>query len=80
MFYLNFNPEPTKNFEAFDSPKKEVAETRSTLVITRAENIETAVPNPSTRANPSTEEVPNQKRIMALIIVEILPSLIAPQA
>ena len=53
---------------------------RKTLLIVIAENIDTMTPIPSVKAKPLISAVPNQKRIMAVIMVEELESRIEDQA
>ena len=45
-----------------------------------SENIDTNTPMPSVSANPFISDVPNQKRIMADIMVEVFESRIEDQA
>src|SRR3989344_248211 len=50
------------------------------LVIVIAENIDTITPIPSVNAKPLIKDVPNQKRMRAVIILEIFESRIENQA
>ena len=72
-------PLENKNLATFPSPIK-ISPERKILEIIIAENIETKTPMPRVKANPLMSDVPNQKRIMAEIILEILESRIEDQA
>ena len=73
------NPLEKKNRATLPSPIK-ISPERKILEIIIAENIDIKTPIPSVNANPLIKDVPNQKRIIAEIIVEILESRIEDQA
>jgi hypothetical protein len=81
IFLINYllNPLENKNLATLPSPKKLIAE-RKILVMVIAESIETKTPIPRVNAKPLINEVPNQKRIMAVIILEIFESRIENHA
>lgn len=72
-------PLENKNLAIFPSPTK-ISPERKILEIMIAENIDIKTPMPSVNANPLIKDVPNQKRIVAEIIVERLESRIEDQA
>src|SRR3989338_8419588 len=72
-------PLENKNLATLPSPINESKE-RKILVTIIAENIDTNTPIPSVNANPLINDVPNQNKIRAVIILEIFESLIDAQA
>src|SRR3989344_1716737 len=72
-------PLENKNLATFPSPIKTKVE-RKILVTVMAVNIDTNTPIPSVSAKPLIKEVPNQKRISAVMRFEKLESRIDSQA
>ena len=72
-------PLENKNLATFPSPIKPRVP-RKILVTVIALNIDTMTPIPSVSAKPLIKEVPNQKRIIAVIKLEILECRIENQA
>lgn len=72
-------PELNKNLANFPSLIKLTPE-RKILVMVIADNIETKTPIPRVKAKPLIKDVPNQKRIIAVIMVEELESRIENHA
>ena len=72
-------PELKKNLATLPSLLKEIAE-RNIRVIVIEESIDTSTPIPRVRANPFISDVPNQKRISAVMIVEVFESRIENHA
>ena len=72
-------PLENKNRTILFSPKKFTLE-RKILVMVIADSIDTKTPIPKVKAKPLIKEVPNQKRIIAVIILEMLESRIENQA
>ena len=72
-------PLENKNLATLPSPTK-LNNERKILVTVIALNIETSTPMPSVSANPLIKDVPNQKRIRAVMTLEIFESRIENQA
>ena len=72
-------PLENKNLIILPSPIKPRVE-RKILVTVIALNIDTIIPIPSVKAKPLIKDVPNQKRIIAVIKLEMFESRIENQA
>ena len=76
---MKWNPLENRNFLKDDVVFGAIAN-KNVLETVIAVNIEIKTPRPKVRAKPLMAEVPNQKRMMAVIIEEMLESRIESHA